>query len=234
MKTSFDFIFGFFFLLNLSTINPFIISQNIIFKNEIIIIHNLDKYTNYYYHIIIDSKKNLPNYIQIKVNQDEEGIFLNRYFISFYQEDATFTKRKQFSNALPTSYLWLNKEQIKNGFYFSVQNKYQDCNFQIKILPKNIAELTFNYYSYSYYINQENQNMKFIIKGEKEYQPELSDKLIIYAYGNKNIGANLNISNYQKHSKYNAFIIKEEKYEEYILEINGEIGDLIDVGFLCV
>ena len=234
MKTSFDFIFGIFFLLNLSIINPFIVPQNIIFENEIIIIHNLDKFTNYYYHIIIDSKKNLPNYIQIKVNQDDEGIFLNRYFISFYQEDATFTKRKQFSNALPTSYIWLNKEQIKNGFYFSVQNIYQDCNFQIEILPKEIAELTFNYYSYSYYINQENQNMKFIIKGEKEYQPELSDKLIIYAYGNKNIGANLNISNYQKHSKYNAFIIKEEKYDEYILEINGEIGDLIDVGFLCL
>ena len=45
---------------------------------------------------------------------------------------------------------------------------------------------------------------------------------------------NLTISKYQKHKKYNAFIIKPETLREYIMTIIGEIGDFIDIGFICL
>ena len=162
--------FVFYFLISILQFSKSKIDiVNLVFENEILSLNNLDK-PEYYFHLSFSSSLNIPNYLQILVEFVEDGLIhsKNSYLIIYYEEDSTFMNQKQFSEISTSStFLWLNKEQIKNGFYFSVQNKYQDCNFQIKILPKEIAELTFNYYSYSYYINQENQNMKFIIKGEK-------------------------------------------------------------------
>ena len=213
------------------------IPETILFKNENITIHDLIK-PKYYFKLSIDSEMNIPNYIQILVTQDESGSFLNKYIISYYNNDATFSQLEQISNDLPSSSLWLNKEQIKGGFYFSVENKYQDCKYQINIIPKNFIELTFESNTYSHYITNENKNISFLIKSENNFNPEINDTIILWAYGNKKIkvdlNLNLSISNYQKHNKYNVFIIKQKKYQEYIVVINGEIGDYIDIGFICL
>ena len=217
-------------------INLTIIPETKIFNNNNITIHNLVK-SKYYFHIEISRELeeiNLPNYIKIFVNQDEKRLFENKYIISFFQGDSTFTKIKPILNGFSASYIWLNKEQIKGGFYFSVEDIYQNCKYQIQIIPKDYIELTFESYTYSYYIHQENKISHFLIKGENYINPDFDDKLIFYAYGNNNstVEFNLNISDYKKHSKYNAYILKNLKYKDYIITVAGEIGDILDVGVL--
>ena len=222
--------------LIITGINLTIIPETKIFNNNNITIHNLTK-SKYYFHIEISQELgeiNLPNYIKIFVNQDEKRLFENKYIISFFQGDSTFKKIKPILNGFSASYIWLNKEQIKSGFYFSVEDIYQNCKYQIQIIPKDYIELTFESYTYSYYIYQENKISQFLIKGENYINPELDDKLIFYAYGNNNstVEFNLNISDYRKHSKYNAYILKNLQYEDYIITVEGEIGDILDVGVL--
>lgn len=217
-------------------INLTIIPETKIFNNNIITIHNLTK-SKYYFHIEISHELreiNLPNYIKIFVNQDEKRLFETKYIISFFQGDSTFTKIKPILNGFSVSYIWLNKEQIKDGFYFSVEDIYQNCKYQIQIIPKDYIELTFESYTYSYYIYQENKISQFLIKGEKDINPDLNDKLIFYVYGNNNsiVEFNLNISDYRKHSKYNAYILKNLKFKDYIITVEGEIGDILDIGVL--
>ena len=221
-------------LMIVEKIKSLIKTENISFKNENITIHNLSK-RKHYFHISIDYHSNLPNYIKILVEQDEEGIFLNKYILSYYHEDSTFTNRKQLSNALETSYIWLNKEEIKNGFYFQVETKYKDCKYKISIIPNNFIELNFASPTYSYHITKENKNNIFKINVQNDIKIRFNDKFVIWVYGDKKINVNLNINDYQKHSKYNAYIIKiKEKQEsqEYILKVNAEIGDILDIGFM--
>ena len=233
MNTNYFFILLLFIIpVKLSSIIP----ETIQFQNENITINNISKLKSYF-RVVIPQKSNLPNYIKVEVNYDDQEYSLSRCIINFFQEDATFKNIKQSSNALPTSYIWLNKAQIKNGFYFSVESIYPDNKYQIQIIPTDYIELTFESNTYSYNISKDNQVMEFKIKGENNLKPELSDKLIIWAYSkNKNLKVyfNQNISDYQKHSKYNAFIIKNLEYKEYILTIKDEIGDFIDIGFICL
>ena len=58
--------------------------------------------------------------------------------------------------------------------------------------------------------------MQFNIKGENNLKPELNDKIILWAHGNKkpNVELNLNISDFQKYSKYNTYILKNLKFFE--------------------
>ena len=217
-------------------INLTIIPETKIFNNNNITIHNLTK-SKYYFHIEISHELgeiNLPNYIKIFVNQDETRLFETKYIISFFQGDSTFTKIKPILNGFSASYIWLNKEQIKDGFYFSVEDIYQNCKYQIQIIPKDYIELTFDSYTYSYYIYQENKISRFLIKGEDNIKPDLNDKLLFYTYGNNNstVEFKLNNSDYRKHSKYNAYILKNLKFKEYKITIEGEIGDILDIGVL--
>ena len=210
----FFFLFIFLFTPNQSLI----ISETKTFENQNITIHNLTK-AKYYFHINISRKLKeviLPRYIQILVDQDEQGFFDKRYVISYYQKDSTFTNIKQISNGLPTSYIWLSKAQIKDGFYFSVEDLYQNCQYQIQLIPNNYIELTFSSNTYSYYISQENKIVQFKIKGENNLKPELNDKIILWAHGNKkpNVELNLNISDFQKYFKYNTYILKNLKFFE--------------------
>ena len=189
-----------------------IISEVKIFENNNITIHNWTK-SKYYFHIKISPELkeiNLPRYIQILINQDEHGFFDKRYIISYYQNDSTFTNIKQISNGLPSSYIWLTKAHIKDEFYFSVEDLYQNCQYQIQLIPNNYIELTFSSNTYSYYISQENKIVQFKIKGENNLKPELNDKIILWAHGNKkpNVELNLNISDFQKYSKYHTYILK--------------------------
>lgn len=71
-------MFSLFFLILFLLIIPIeksiIIPQTILFKNENITIHDLIK-PKYFFKLSIDTEMNIPNYIQILVNQDESGSF---------------------------------------------------------------------------------------------------------------------------------------------------------------
>ena len=214
--------------------------QNIFYENKEMEIENLHSYQNeYYYHLIIDKNLNLPNYLLLTMNIEEIGI-VTKFSIFFYQEDSTFTKIKHISKTAQSLSLcpkmWLNKEQIKNGFYFKIKDDTQKFIFKVKIIPKDYCELNLDTGNslYDYYITQENKNIDFIIKGEKEDNYINNSTIIIWINSNKEIKVNLNNTDYIKHSKYNTFIIKPKNYEEYILNIKGTIGDFINVGFMYI
>ena len=161
------------------------------------------------------------------------GIYSNIDCSAYSVPDFTFMNQKQFSEiATSSTFLWLNKEQIKNGFYFKIQVEQISGQFKMRVVPKNYIELNLYSSTYIYHVTEKNQNYVFIIKGEKEQNPIKNNTIIIWAYGNKDIKTNLNISDYKKHSKYNSYIIKPNEYNEYMFSVNAKIGDIINVGFI--
>ena len=56
------------------------------------------------------------------VTQIEISLYINNYIISYYGNDINFRNRTQTviskTSMLTNVYLWLNKAQIKDGFYF--------------------------------------------------------------------------------------------------------------------
>ena len=61
------------------------------------------------------------NYIKIEVR----CLYIyGEIAISYYQKDSNFKERKQLSyNFQKSNFIWLNKNQFKNGFYFSINCK---------------------------------------------------------------------------------------------------------------
>ena len=202
---------------------------------------------NKYYHIIPESPSNLTNYIKLVVrdNNATNESYLNyvNYAISYYLDDKTFSNRKQLSyGSLNTTIMWLNKEQIKNGFYLSIESTYKVCNYSFEIFPKNIAELSPGE-QYSYYVTEENKKMIFAIKSSIFNLDNNKIDFINFwekgsEFNNLEISLKGNYSNYQnyikKHSTYNAYLIKVTNIKNYKFEITikGKPGDLVKIGTL--
>ena len=207
-----------------------------IINNEILTIDNLTE-SQYYYHILFESQSNIPNYLKIISKEKNENSDNYEYALSYYGQDSTFTNRIQLSKLSNSPIIWLNKEQIENGFYFSIECYTNKCNgYYINIYPKNVPELILGQ-QYSYYVTNENKNMTFsFIRESQLNQTDLNNNknntVIVWARGNKKIVSQLEGTKYEKHSIYNAYIIKSEDINEYNFSIivEGTIGDLINVG----
>ena len=151
------------------------------------------------------------NYMRIKIENIGKNSNSN-HIISYYKKDNNFIERKQLSQTINnSSIMWLNKEQIKESFYFSIECEEYPCGCQMNIDTSEIAELSVDE-QYTYYITEDNQNMIFKIKNN--YQVEsikenTSDYLItIWIKGNKEIKTKLEGGNYEKPSnKYNYYRI---------------------------
>ena len=198
--------------------------------------------SEYYFKLSFSDNSIIPNYLKIMITQKELGRYINNYIISYYGNDINFRDRTQ--TALSKSsieakvHLWLNKAQIKDGFYFKVELQDKNINifkFQIDITKSDYIELDTKNFGYKYYVTDQTKNMDFLIKGEKDFFQNDDTSIILWADGNKKLTANINATNYVKHSKHNAFIIyNTTKYEEYILSVNGCNGDFIDIGVVFV
>lgn len=140
--------------------------------------------------------------------------------------------------------MWLNEEQIKNGFYLSIESTYNIFNYSLEIYKKAKAKLIRGE-QYSYYITDENKEMTFYINNNKFLDKNSGINYITFwvkGIDNKDIEISLkgNYSNYQndyqKHTKYNVYVIKTTnlKYFEFEITIKGKPGDLITIGnFAC-
>ena len=198
--------------------------------------------SEYYFKLSFLDNSIIPNYLKIMVTQIELAQYINNYIISYYGNDINFRERTQ--TALSKSsieakvFLWLNKAQIKDGFFFKVELQDKNINifkFKIDITKSDYIELDTKNFGYKYYVTEQTKNMDFLIKGEKDFFQNDDTSIILWADGNKKITANINATNYVKHSNHNAFIIyNTTKYQEYILSVNGCNGDFIDVGVVFV
>jgi hypothetical protein len=80
---------------------------------------------------MFESDSYIPNYMKIEVKQNNitEKSDNSNLLLSYYQQDSDFKNRKQFSqNSYGNAFIWLNKDQIKNAFYFSIENPNQESN----------------------------------------------------------------------------------------------------------
>ena len=217
---------------------------NIIFRNENITINNLHNQESYFHVEISPDINTLPNYLKISVADEQINVFVSKYFIYYYQDDSTFTSIKQISkveqqcSGIIYPFLWLNKAQIKNGFYFKLKDESQKIPYKIEITPIDFCELNLKIQTYTYYTTEENKEMSFIINiDEEEKINPLKDNNTIIAWidSQKEINYELNETDYIKHSKYNnTFIIRPKQYQTYSLRIKANIGDLINVGFMYI
>ena len=217
--------------------------EEISFENDETKLDNL--FENKYYHIKPKSPSNISKYLKIMV-KDKKGnnnSYLNfvNYAISFYQGDSTFSDRKQLSyGSLNTITMWLTKEQVKDGFYLSIETTYSSCDYSLTICQKNVAEILPGE-QYSYYVTEENKEMIFSIKKEK-FETEAEKYITFWALGNDSIGSLIkgNYPNYEndikKHPNYNAYIIEVQNQNqnyEYNITITGKTGNYIKIGNLA-
>ena len=217
--------------------------EEISFENEGTKLDNL--FENKYYHIKPKSPSNISKYLKIMVkdNKGNNNSYLNfvNYAISFYQEDSTFSDRKQLSyGSLDTITMWLTKEQVKNGFYLSIETTYSSCDYSLIICQKNVAEILPGE-QYSYYVTEENKEMIFSIKKEK-FETEAEKYITFWTLGNDSIETSIkgNYPSYandiKKHPNYNAYIIEVENQNqnyEYSITMTGKTGNYIKIGNLA-
>ena len=139
--------------------------EEVSFENEETRFDNLAE--NKYYHIIPESLSIFSNYTKLVVRENnatsESHLNYINYAISYYQNDGTFSNRRQLSyGSLNTTTMWLKEEQIKDGFYLSIESTYSICNYSLEIYQKNKIELLRGE-QYSYYVTKENKEMVFYI-----------------------------------------------------------------------
>ena len=194
------------------------------------------------FHLSINSSFILPKYIQILVRPTYYDDYINNYIISYYGEDVNFKHRTKFAISkslifFPT-YIWLNQEQIKNGFYFKVEvqdKKAKFSEYQIEIKKYYYIQLDSNNHFYQYYVEEKNEKMEFLIKEKKEFYEKENSTIIFWAEGNKPISVDINTDNFVKHSKYNAYIITNiTEFKEYIIIVKASLGDFVDVGVIFI
>ena len=185
------------------------------------------------------SASNKPTYLKITTKgKGTEDQSKTNHIISYYQNGKNINEREQLSQSeTETTIMYLNKNQLKSDFYISVQCRKYPCSYDFVLESKEYAELNLED-SFSYYVTESNQQMKFNISGipNTPYEKETATKktITIYAIGNLEINTELGDKiEYIKHKKYNAYLIKISelnKLYEFILTIKGKPGDLINVG----
>ena len=189
-------------------------------------------YTEYYYY-------SSPNYILIQIKGNNPS---NDYSISYYKNDSNFNDRNQLSQSISgKAFMWLNKEQIKNNFYFSIECYENPCEYSLNISKKESIELNLGE-QYTYYVTEENKKMTLTligypqIKYEEKFTSNYS-KISIWIKGNQDISSDINVYNNNNktiNKGFNAYLIQWEYFYLFNcnLTINAKIGDLINVGFL--
>ena len=177
------------------------------------------------------------NYLQIKVEGKTKEANTN-HIISYYQQDSDLKERKQLSQGVSSSSLmWLSKLQIENYFYMTIECAKFPCDFQLDLNLANKAYLPIGE-TYTYYVTDENKQMNFTIipsplmDNLREYQLH---KFSLWGKGQNNLDTKLEGGTYEKPSSiYNFYWIEYSviKQSKYTLVVNGEVGELINIGAL--
>jgi len=196
-----------------------------------------ENYSEINYFQVKITEEYIPKYISILITGNPQNPN-TKYIISFFQQDSNFEKRTQLAQSPELeAELLLNKAQIKDKFYFTIECNEYPCNYKYVINEELNFKIDFyNRYSYTYYVTEETKEMNFTIFGK----PELPEDTIIEGYnvisvwakGNKKIISELDVNNKEEHSELNAYLVKLASLNEfsYNFKVIGEIGDLINVG----
>ena len=207
--------------------------QNISLNN-----YNDNFYESSYFQVITENNYSLPNYIIIRIEGKNPN---NDYSISYYKNDSNFIDRNQLSQSISgKAFMWLNKEQIKNNFYFSIECYAIPCEYSLNISLKENMKLALGE-QYTYYVTEDNKDMKFTLIGNPQinYEEKSNNdypKLSIWIKGNQDIYSDITVNNNKIINKgFNAYHVQLDNNDTFFicnLTINAKLGDLINVGFL--
>ena len=176
------------------------------------------------------------DYSYLKINA--EGTNEINRILSYYQQDSNFNDRKQLSqSSTDPTIMWLNKEQIKNNFYFSIECVKYPCDFQIDLIGSNSSKLDIDT-QYTYFVSEENKKMVFTIDTNKyiELFNNSDDYIVtIWAKGGQDIRSTLKGKESEDfNSKHIHYRVNFTEFNStlYYLIIEGKPGDLINIGLL--
>jgi hypothetical protein len=171
------------------------------------------------------------SYLKIRVeanNGESEDI---NHIISYYG-DENFSERKQLAQSLTNkTVMWLNNEQTKDNFYIRIECSKKPCSYDIYLDKTEVAELELNS-QYTYYVTKENKHMDFLIL--KGHNSTLGDNpyIAVSVRGGKKVEAFLDGGKNEHKDTYYKVKYENFKKEDYYLQIDGEVGDLINVGLI--
>ena len=174
------------------------------------------------------------SYLKISVEGNGETELTN-HIISYYQEEG-LNKRNQLSQSLKdTTIMFLCYNQIQTkDFYITIECAKKPCGYNLYLNGTNIAELYLNE-QYTHYITKENKKMNFeLIDYQTNLDPNRKYSVSIWAKGNYKIKSEIKGGKYEKLSSYNYYRINYDNFinSTYVLCIDGEIGDLINIGII--
>ena len=168
-------------------------------------------------------------YLSIRVSGEEKKII--NHVISYYQNEE-FNERKQLSQSLTSNtIMWLSKKQIEEDFYLTVECAKIPCQSTIYFDGKKSAELYANQ-QYTYYVTEQNKEMSFTLLCDREDFDINNTYITIWTRGNYDIDANLIGGESESYANNRYYRIKYRQFmnSTYILNVNGKVGDLINVG----
>ena len=158
---------------------------------------------------------NIPNYIKLFVNGEEE---IN-YVISVFSDEKREERIQLAQSIYKSTTLYLNKNQFESKkLFIDIECSSIPCSYKFSISSQEKINLEENE-QLSYYVTEKNINMEFSINIK-------SEKANIWTRGDRKILNSL--TKFIKKSKNgNYFIVNKEKVE---FTITGTVGDIINVG----
>ena len=196
------------------------------------ILYEGDKFLN----VKIDG--DLPEFIKViveGVNETEafDNLDYINHVISYYKDPSFFVRKKLSQSLSGTTFMWLNKGQVEDMFYLSVECAKSPCKYSLSFIPSKLPSINLGE-QYTYYITEESIKSEFNINFDSLDQKIFGDKttIVVWARGSKNLKTELNVNN-TKHTEYNAYIVNSEDIvEDLKLTIEGKLGDLVKIGAL--
>ena len=153
-------------------------------KFETIIIDS-DHFENQYYDYSEFKIKGFQDsYLKITVEGSESNVI--NHVISYYQNE-NLIERKQLSQSLINkTIMWLTQEQIENDFYITIECAKKPCYYKLLLDKTQEVDLNLND-QYTYYVTEENKNMKFKLLKEHNSELKKVPYVLIWVRGNKYI-----------------------------------------------
>lgn len=174
------------------------------------------------------------SYLKIIVEGNNNNPKVINHIISYYQ-DKDCKERKQLSQSLTNkTIMWLNTVQTKNDFYIKVECPKVPCSFILSLKKTKEAELNLNE-QYTYYVTEDNQNMRFkLLKSDIEETRFDPPFIRVWGRGNKKVEVELEESNFEEYYSHFCFDIDSNNFKEkeYYWNIKGQVGDLINIGII--
>ena len=179
------------------------------------------------------SNNDIPKYIKIETLSEEKP----EQIIYLSQGDKRIQlSQKGFGNI---NYIWIKKEQILNNNNYNInvqcQNKKgEKCNYTIRIIGYDNAEIDTTTFVYNYYVNNDNKEMDFKIKNKYYNEDTILHIMTFYATGSQKINIILNnCTNCYKQYNFRtgvAINIHMPKTKYFNLKVIANEGDYISVG----